>query len=285
MMTDSSKSLISTAVQPGDVADVNEVALDVRFFALIACAGSGSRAIDATPGNDQHSSSSKQYRRIAGKSLVAHTLAAFAQVRRLAGTLVVVSPDDNYFDSAERGAFDVVRCGGQTRAGSVLNGLRALQDGGAEPNDWVLVHDAARCLVTSEQIDLLIDTCANDKIGGLLAHRVPDTLKTADGERVTATVNRADKWLAQTPQMFRLSMLIDALRTAGSVVTDESSAIERLGLAPKLVAGSAENFKVTYPEDFRLAEAILQARSGQRDPNAPPAPVPRDVFSESLFDD
>ncbi len=255
----------------------------VRFFALIPCAGSGSRAIDASPGNEQHSQSSKQYRRIAGQSLVAHTLAAFAQVNRLAGTLVVVSPDDNYFEYTDPDFYTVARCGGASRAESVLNGLKVLQSGGMGAMDWVLVHDAARCLVTTSQIDLLIDICAGDEVGGLLAHRVADTLKEADGGRVAGTVNRADKWLAQTPQMFRLGALMQALQAAGSAVTDESSAMEAVGLAPRLVAGSAENFKVTYPEDFRLAEAILLGRSGAI-PTLVSMP-PRDVFSESLFDD
>ncbi len=285
-MTDSQIAPDPTGSHPTDRAESDIAATrNVRFFALIPCAGTGSRAVDAAPGSEHHSPSSKQYRRIAGRSLIAHTLAAFAKVVRLAGTLVVVAPDDSYFDSAERGAFDVARCGGATRAESVLNGLRALLAGGAEPQDWILVHDAARCLVTAAQIELLIDTCANDAVGGLLAHRVSDTLKSAEGGRVAGTVSRTDKWLAQTPQMFRLGPLIDALQTAGSVVTDESSAMEAMGLAPRLVAGSAENFKVTYPEDFRLAEAILLGRSGLIASHAQAVKPPRNVFSESLFDD
>jgi 2-C-methyl-D-erythritol 4-phosphate cytidylyltransferase len=271
MMTDASKSPNSPGLA------------QARFFALIPCAGSGTRAIDASPDSEQHSPSSKQYRRIAGQSVVAHTLAAFSEVTRLAGTLVVVAPDDSYFEHMDPGFFMVAPCGGASRAESVLNGLRVLQSSGAEALDWVLVHDAARCLITRTQIDLLIDVCAGDPVGGLLAHRVPDTLKEADGDRVARTVNRADKWLAQTPQMFRLGALIQALQTAGSAITDESSAMEAVGLAPKLVAGSAENFKVTYPEDFRLAEAILLGRSGAIP--MPAALPPRDVFSESLFDD
>ena len=206
----------------------------------------------------------KQYRTIAGKILIFHTLASFAQVARLSGTLVVVAPDDGFFDAA-LASFDVCRDGGDSRADSVLNGLAALQRAGAEAQDWVLVHDAARCLITPAQIDALINACAGDEVGGLLAHRVPDTLKAAVDSRVSATLDRADKWLAQTPQMFRLGPLMAALQAAGSTVTDESSAMEAMGLRPRLVAGSAENFKVTYPEDFALAEAILLARGRPAD--------------------
>jgi 2-C-methyl-D-erythritol 4-phosphate cytidylyltransferase len=105
-------------------------------------------------------------------------------------------------------------------------------------------------------------------VGGLLAHKLPDTLKREAGGRVAATLDRSDKWLAQTPQMFRIGTLMRALEAAGGAVTDESSAIEALGLAPKLVPGSAQNFKVTYPEDFALAEAILLDRAARADATA-----------------
>jgi len=125
----------------------------------------------------------------------------------------------------------------------------------------VLVHDAARCLVTSAQINALIDACQGDAVGGLLAHKLADTLKAEVQGRVAQTVDRDDKWLAQTPQMFRLGVLLKALEHSGSAVTDEASAIEAMGLSPLLVSGSAQNFKVTYPEDFALAAAILNSRS------------------------
>jgi 2-C-methyl-D-erythritol 4-phosphate cytidylyltransferase len=97
-------------------------------------------------------------------------------------------------------------------------------------------------------------------VGGLLAHKLADTLKTEASGRVAQTVDRSDKWLAQTPQMFRLGVLLKALEQAGEAVTDEASAIEALGLSPLLVPGNAQNFKVTYPEDFALAAAILNSR-------------------------
>ncbi len=226
---------------------------DPRCWALIPCAGTGSRAGAAGP---------KQYQMLAGKPMVMHTLEAFAEVARINQTLVVVSPDDTFFQTAQarNASFLIDACGGSTRAASVFNGLNALLAEGAVAHDWVLVHDAARCLITSAQINQLLDACLEDEVGGLLALPLPDTLKVARAGRVAATLSRADKWLAQTPQMFRIGSLIEALELAGDAVTDESSAIEAMGLSPKLVAGSAQNFKVTYPEDFALARALLQSR-------------------------
>ena len=221
-----------------------------RFWALIPCAGSGSRAGADGP---------KQYRQLAGQPMVLHTLAAFAGVARLANTVVVVAVDDDFFES-QIATYLIANCGGYTRATSVFNGLNFMLQQGASRHDWALVHDAARCLVTPGQIDALIDACAADEVGGLLAHPLSDTLKTEVGGRVAHTLDRSDKWLAQTPQMFRIGMLLDALAQAGNQVTDESSAMEAIGLSPKLVPGSAQNFKVTYPEDFALAEAVLSAR-------------------------
>jgi 2-C-methyl-D-erythritol 4-phosphate cytidylyltransferase len=257
---------INRAHLPLDVP--SEAPSAAYFFALIPCAGQGSRA---------GSAGAKQYQVMAGQAMVLHTLAAFSKVARLTRTLVVVAPGDRFFEALPHSSFDVAACGGASRADSVRNGLQALRDAGAGAHDWVLVHDAARCLVTPAQITQLMEACAHDAVGGLLAHKLADTLKSEcrveaqEGQeaqpagesresRVAATLDRSDKWLAQTPQMFRIGMLMQALDAAGGAVTDESSAIEALGLAPKLVAGSAQNFKVTYPEDFALAEAILTSR-------------------------
>lgn len=223
-----------------------------RLWALIPCAGTGSRAGSDGP---------KQYQPVAGKPMVLHTLAAFAGVVRLSGVLVVVSQGDAFFNSYFATIL-TADCGGSTRAASVFNGLSALLERGANPNDWVLVHDAARCLITPHQINALIDACQFDAVGGLLALKLPDTLKREAGGRVAETVERSDKWLAQTPQMFRIAELQQALLAAGGTVTDEASALEFVGKAPLLVEGSAQNFKVTYPQDFAMAQAVLQARPG-----------------------
>ena len=229
-----------------------------RFFALIPCAGNGSRAGAQSP---------KQYQLLAGQAMVWHTLQAFKAVPALTGLWVVLSPDDAGFALACPDFGDasevVTSTGGTARATSVYNGLNALLKQSAKSDDWVLVHDAARCLITPAQISALIDACQNDKVGGLLALPLPDTLKSSAAGRVVATVNRQDKYLAQTPQMFRIGALIAALEAAekqGIAVTDESSAMEAQGLSPLLVHGSAQNFKVTYPEDFALAEAVLKSR-------------------------
>ena len=231
---------------------------EARFWVLLPCAGTGSRAGSDGP---------KQYQLLAGQPMVMHTLAAFASVARITNTAVVVAPDDDFFESqATREGTWVAHCGGATRASSVFNGLVFLLQHGAARHDWVLVHDAARCLITSGQIEALIDACTADEVGGLLAHKLPDTLKCEVAGRVALTLDRSDKWLAQTPQMFRIGMLMDALAQAGNKVTDESSAIEAMGWQPLLVPGSAQNFKVTYPEDFALAEAVLKARCSNGDP-------------------
>ncbi|KRD15303.1 2-C-methyl-D-erythritol 4-phosphate cytidylyltransferase [Acidovorax sp. Root267] len=221
-------------------------------------------AVDAAP-TTAPAPLPKQYHLVAGQPMVLHTLAAFAGVGRLLGTLVAVAPGDRFLDAHAHPAFFVVECGGPTRADTVLGGLRALLERGALRDDWVLVHDAARCLVTADQIDNLIDQCAGDSVGGLLAHKLADTLKTSidgpGGVRVASTVDRSDKWLAQTPQMFRIGPLMDAMDKVGSNVTDEASAMEAMGLHPRLVQGGAQNFKVTYPDDFALAAAVLAARA------------------------
>lgn len=229
-----------------------------RFFALIPCAGVGSRALAAGGAPFP-----KQYQQVAGQPMVMHTLAAFASVQRIADVLVVVAMGDDFFEH-QSSTCVVSDCGGATRAETVANGLHDLFDHGARADDWVLVHDAARCLITPAQINALIDACQDDEVGGLLGQRLADTLKSEVQGRVNSTVPRNDKWLAQTPQMFRIGMLSRALASTGGQVTDESSAIEALGLAPKLVPGSAQNFKVTYPEDFALAEAVLLSRNSQR---------------------
>jgi 2-C-methyl-D-erythritol 4-phosphate cytidylyltransferase len=229
---------------------------DARFYALVPCAGVGQRAGTARP---------KQYAPVAGRPVVAHTLAALAAVPELAATLVVLSPQDRVFESAVPGFAGargwVARVGGATRAASVAAGLSTLRQRGASEADWVLVHDAARCLLRPAWVQALVAACRDDAVGGLLALPLADTLKQADEQdRSSATLDRRAKWLAQTPQMFRIGLLQRALAAAGDAVTDEASAIEFLGLAPRLVAAPMENFKLTWPADFALAERLLATR-------------------------
>lgn len=198
-----------------------------------------------------------------------YALAAFDACSEFAQTVLVLAPDDNHFDGRRFGTlrFAVRRCGGPSRHASVLGGLQALTEFGAQDTDWVLVHDAARPGITPELIRTLAGALRDDPVGGILALPVADTLKREQPPvekgklaAIQATESRDGLWQAQTPQMFRLGMLRHALEdalAAGAEVTDEASAIERIGHAPKLVRGSLRNFKVTYPEDFALAEAFL----------------------------
>jgi 2-C-methyl-D-erythritol 4-phosphate cytidylyltransferase len=180
--------------------------------------------------------------------------------------LVMLSATDTHFESLLPGFEGWLEYrGGATRAATVSRGLDCLIERGAHLDDWVLVHDAARCLIRPEAVDRLIDACLDDEVGGLLALPVADTLKRAwdDDDRVGATVARSRMWQAQTPQMFRIGLLRDALMAAeraGVSVTDEASAVESLGHAPRLVRGDMENLKVTFPPDFALAARLLRTR-------------------------
>ena len=225
-----------------------------RVFALVPCAGSGKRAGAPV---------AKQYVEVGGRPLVVHTLAALASVKRFSKILVVVAPEDERYEQLvlpDDARLALARCGGDTRAATVANGMAKLAGFGALANDWVLVHDAARCLVRAEWIDAFIDACREDGIGGLLALPVADTLKRAEAGRAVGTLSREDVWQAQTPQMFRFGVLADALARMPQA-TDEASAIEAIGLRPLLVAGSSENIKVTHPDDFAIAEALLARRA------------------------
>jgi 2-C-methyl-D-erythritol 4-phosphate cytidylyltransferase len=255
------------------------VATDSRCFALVPCAGVGARSGAAGP---------KQYVPIAGRAMVLWTLDALARVPAIACTLVVVAPDDAALgamlegEAHVHGRLEVVAGGGATRAHSVANGLAFLSRLGARDDDWVLVHDAARCLVDPAAIERLIAACRDDDVGGLLALPIADTLKHATpDDRVDATLDRTAKWAAQTPQMFRLGLLRRALAQAadtGAPVTDEASAIEALGLAPRLVRGALDNFKITWPEDFALAERLLHDRDPAHDPERH-RPLPEPVVA------
>jgi 2-C-methyl-D-erythritol 4-phosphate cytidylyltransferase len=227
-----------------------------KAHALIPAAGSGARLGAGLP---------KQYLQIAGRPLLHHALRVLARHPRVEQVFVVLAQGDGrfqQFDWSEFGArIKPLYCGGETRAASVFNGLLAARDVIAAA-DWVLVHDAARPCLGREEIDRLFGELDEDDTGGLLAVPAADTLKRANRElRVAATEPRENLWLAQTPQMFRYRLLIEALRAADpAVVTDEARAIEGMGLKPRLVMGDTRNIKVTFAEDLALAELILLSR-------------------------
>jgi len=228
----------------------------MRFYALIPAAGSGSRMGGAIE---------KQYMDLNSVPMIAHAMMVLAREPRIEKLFVVLSPTDKRWNNYEwqgwEERIEVLRCGGATRAETVLNGLDAIAKV-CDADDWVLVHDAARPCLPDELLGKLLDEVAEDPVGGLLAMPVADPLKraaadTASGIRAEATVPRAGLWQAQTPQMFRHSTLTEALRAAGSDMTDEASAIERLGLQPRLIESDSRNLKVTYPQDLELAGLIL----------------------------
>ncbi len=229
-----------------------------RHIALVPAAGSGSRFGANLP---------KQYLPLAGRPLIRHALGTLCAHPQIDRVVVVLAPDDAYwadYDWSELGPkLMPVHCGGASRAVSVCNGLFEIV-GWARPDDWVLVHDAARPCLSSAMLDTLFAALSGDPVGGLLAMRVADTLKRADAaDRVESTVSRDAMWQAQTPQMFRLATLHDALARC-SDVTDEASAIEAAGLKPLLVPAGADNLKVTWPEDMKLAELILRTREQEQ---------------------
>ena len=227
--------------------------------ALVPAAGSGSRFAANQP---------KQYLPLSGKPMLWHAVAALARAP-VETVFVVLAPEDKTFAtydwSAFAGRMETLFCGGATRRDSVYNGLvAAMAD--VQADDWVLVHDAARPCLPPADLTRLYEECRNDEIGGILALPVADTVKRAGKDeggtqRIAGTEDRGQLWLAQTPQMFRAGLLVQALRQAKGTITDEASAVEQLGLKPRLVPGSRENLKVTWPEDLALAQSILSRRS------------------------
>jgi len=229
---------------------------DPRFWAVVPAAGIGARMGGERP---------KQYLLLAGRPIIVHTLARLCNHPRISGVVVAIAAGDEWWTSMMETQSTFARApmavtGGRTRRDSVLCGLEALS-AHASPGDWVLVHDAVRPCLTDTDLDRLMDTLAADAVGGLLAVPVRDTMKRANGDdRVCETVDREALWHAQTPQMFRLGALRDALEKsveADREVTDEAQAMELTGTRPRLVPGHEENIKITRPDDLELAEVIL----------------------------
>jgi 2-C-methyl-D-erythritol 4-phosphate cytidylyltransferase len=231
----------------------------VRYGLVVPAAGSGRRLGTAIP---------KQYQEIAGRTLLEYSLRPFLADVECTQICVVVAADDARWPALRARLANsrvVSVLGGAERAHSVRAGLEALAHD-LQPNDWVLVHDAARPCVTRAEIDALKAELAEHPVGGLLAVPLADTLKRAQGaaEAVAETVSREGLWRALTPQMFRYGLLckaLDAAIAAGRMPTDEAQAVEWLDLQPALVRGSSLNIKVTTPEDLQLAAALLAGRA------------------------
>ncbi len=222
-----------------------------RNIALIPAAGVGARFGAGKP---------KQYVQIHGQSVLQHTLNVFLAHPQIDYIAVILSPDDETLQTASSNKVGLFKCGGDSRAETVRNGVNALLHSGlAAADDNILVHDAARCCLPAEALSRLIDAAGNQAQGGILAVPVADTLKRADAHgRIETTVPRAGLWQAQTPQLFQTALLQRALAAEDlSAVTDEASAVEALGIQPLLVAGDSRNLKLTLPQDEHIVRLLL----------------------------
>jgi len=236
----------------------NTKVFEVTLYALIPAAGAGTRLAGETP---------KQYAALAGMPMLWHAVNSVC-TPAIENVFVVLAPGDREFARhdwhAFEGRMEPLYCGGATRRDSVYNGIVAAM-AAVDADDWLLVHDAARpCLPAKDLANLIAET-RDDGIGGILALPVAETVKKAGKDeagvqRVAVTEDRGQLWLAQTPQMFRFGLLMEALKKAKTAVTDEAGAVEQMGLRPRLVTGSRENIKVTFAEDLKIAEAILENR-------------------------
>lgn len=225
-----------------------------KNIALIPAAGIGARFGADKP---------KQYVEIGGKTVLEYTVCIFQNHPSIDMTVVVVSPEDvlaDGFQTAFAGV-EVWKIGGRTRAETVRNGVaKLLETGLAAETDNILVHDAARCCLPSEALTRLIEQAGNVEQGGILAIPVADTLKRAEGGQISATVDRSGLWQAQTPQLFRAGLLCRALAAENlDDITDEASAVEKLGIRPLLVQGDVRNLKLTQPQDAYIVRLLLDA--------------------------
>ncbi|MBI3570505.1 MAG: 2-C-methyl-D-erythritol 4-phosphate cytidylyltransferase [Gammaproteobacteria bacterium] len=232
------------------------------IWALIPAGGQGRRMQSSVP---------KQYLPLLGRPVILHTLERLCAHPRIQGVLVGVAPNDQDWqkltpDLKRLPKFLGTSDGGETRAHTVLYGLKALAKH-AKPDDWVLVHDAVRPCVRHADIDKLINAVTEGEEGGLLAFPVADTVKRVDNAgRVVETVKRDGLWRAATPQMFQINKLTQALEQAmqsGKEITDEASAIEAAGGHPSVIACHSDNIKITLPEDLALAELYLKQQQGK----------------------
>lgn len=223
------------------------------YWIVVPAAGVGARMGADCP---------KQYLPLVGKTVIEHTLERLLALPNIAGIYLVLGADDNYWNDLSLAQNNRIQrvAGGAERCDSVLNALEQLFDN-ASPNDWVLVHDAARPCVHVQSVLHLIEQVKNHPVGGILGVPVSDTLKQVNKFIIDSTLDRRLLWQAQTPQMFRLGLLRDCLQRGlaeGKLITDESSALESYGYQPLMVQGRSDNIKITRPEDLAIAAMLLQ---------------------------
>ena len=223
-----------------------------KIWAVVPAAGVGKRMQADRP---------KQYLPLAGLTVIEQTLQRLLNAEVFSAIAVAISTEDPYWPelAISRRPEIITAAGGKERADSVLSALKALSDR-ADDDDWVMVHDAARPCLTTEDIIKLLKQLQNDKVGGILALPSHDTLKKVNQDKIVGSVDRNQVWRALTPQMFRLGQLRDALREAegNPAITDEASALEIKGYLPKIVEGRPDNIKITRPEDLALAQFYME---------------------------
>ena len=224
-----------------------------NFWGIVPAAGVGKRMQADRP---------KQYLPLAGKTVIEHTLLRLLDTKVFQAIVVAISSEDPYWpELAISHQQQIITAeGGRERADSVLSGLTILREKAAD-DDWVLVHDAARPCITTDDVIKLQNSIQDDAVGGILALSSHDTLKKVADGQITETIDRTKIWRALTPQMFRYGALKSALQNAfekGLAVTDEASAMESQGLEPKIIAGRQDNIKITRPEDLALAEFYME---------------------------
>ncbi|KAF3983577.1 MAG: 2-C-methyl-D-erythritol 4-phosphate cytidylyltransferase [Methylococcales symbiont of Hymedesmia sp. n. MRB-2018] len=231
----------------------------IKYWAVVPAAGVGKRMQADKP---------KQYLAIAATTVLEQTINRLLQADVFSAISVAISKEDPYWSELECSRHEkiVTADGGKERADSVLSALKSLRKQ-ASDNDWVLVHDAARPCITTSDIIHLVKALKEDDVGGILALSSHDTLKNVAGVSITETMDRSVIWRALTPQMFRYGMLKKALEQAkgNPAITDEASALEMQGLQPKIVAGRADNIKITRPEDLALAEFYMKQQEMEND--------------------
>lgn len=238
----------------------NMIKKSVKHFALILAAGTGTRLGSILP---------KQYMLIADKPMIQYSLDIFVNSNIIIHTYLIVNAHDHYIDDFFmiqspnlNNKVTILKYGGITRNNTVLNGLHAIKNY-VDDYDWILIHDAARPGLTKNLLNKLINELNNDPIGGLLSLPIADTLKYSECARAQKTISRTNIWAAQTPQMFRYIILLKALIQAqeqnyNAEITDEASAIEKLGLQPKLIQSTLQNTKVTSKDDLILLTLLLK---------------------------
>ena len=226
-----------------------------KYFLVVPASGIGQRMNSTIP---------KQYIILEkGLTILDQCLNTILSNDLISGFIVALDKKDSHFkssDFAKDPKLISITTGGKERFHSVLNALNAL-DQTAKPNDWVLVHDAVRPCIRKEDINKLIEEVADDKVGGILANRIVDTVKQKNNGRLVSTIDRQKLYIAQTPQMFRYAILKDSIEKAiksNMHITDESEALESLNYSIRIVEGSSSNIKITTQEDIHLANYFLK---------------------------